>query len=342
MTTALLDPLNDPRWLRLVERAPQASVFHHPAWIGLVERHYRYAMAAAALLDDAGEAVAGLPVALVASRLTGRRLVALPFSDACPPLVAPGAPGGARTLLAGAVDELRRSRGVPIEVRGAFPELAPPVARFLTHRLELAGGLGEVQRGYASQVRRNVRKAQRLGVEVRRHRDAAALEQFYALHLQTRRRLGVPTQPKAFVLGLRALLEQGHGFVSIARLDGRAIAAAVFLHAGRTLTYKYGASDQSFQHARPNNLLFDDAIGWACEHGLRGLDFGRTDLGHEGLRAFKCSWGAAEQPLAHTYAGGPAPGPGPSRAERLLAPVIRRGPALTGRVIGEVLYRHAG
>ena len=31
--------------------------------------------------------LAGLPVAQVASRLTGRRLVAVPFSDSCPPLV---------------------------------------------------------------------------------------------------------------------------------------------------------------------------------------------------------------------------------------------------------------
>lgn len=342
VATALLDPLADPRWLRLAERAPQASVFHHPAWLGLVGRHYRYPLAAAAVLDGGGEAVAGLPVALVASRLTGRRLVALPFSDSCPPLVAADAPDDAAARLAAAVEDLRRARGMPVEVRAAFPELEPPVARFHRHRVDLTPGLEEVERRYASQVRRNVRRARREGVEVRRRADDAALEDFYALHLQTRRRLGVPTQPKAFVLGLGALLRGGHGFVAIARLGGRPVAAAVFLHAGGTLTYKYGASDPAYQQSRPNNLLFADAIAWGCEQGLRELDLGRTDLGHEGLRTFKRSWGAAEEPLQHTYAGGPVPGPGPSLAERVLAPVIRRGPALTGRVIGEVLYRHAG
>jgi CelD/BcsL family acetyltransferase involved in cellulose biosynthesis len=342
VTTALLDPLGDARWLRLADRAPQASIFHHPLWLGLVARQYRYPLAAAAVLDAGGEAVAGLPVALVASRLTGRRLVALPFSDACPPLVAQDAPGDAAARLAVAVEELRRSRDMPLEVRGAFPELGTPVMRFHQHRIALTAGLEDVERGYAPQVRRNVRKARREGVEIRRRVDAAALEEFYALHLRTRRRQGVPTQPKAYVLGLGALLDAGHGFVSIARLAGRPVAAAVFLHAGGTLTYKYGASDPQFQRSRPNNLLFADAIAWACEQGLRELDLGRTDLGNEGLRAFKRSWGAPEEPLAHTYAGGPAPGPGPSLPARLLAPVIRRGPALTGRVIGEVLYRHAG
>ncbi len=342
VATAILDPCCDARWLRLVERAPQTTIFHHPLWLGLIGRHYRYPLAAAALLDAAGEAVAGLPLALVASRLTGRRLVALPFSDSCPPLVAQDAPGDAAQRLAAAVEDLRRSRAMPVEVRGAFPALAAPVERFLQHRVDLTPGLEEVERAYTSQVRRNVRKARREGVEVRRHVDAAALDEFYALHLRTRRRLGVPTQPRAFVRGLGELLTGGHGFVSIARLAGRPVAAALFLHAGGTLTYKYGASDPEFQQARPNNLLFADAIAWACERRLRELDLGRTDLGHDGLAAFKRSWGAAETPLAHTYAGGPIPEPGPSLAERVLAPVIRRGPALTGRVIGEVLYRHAG
>ncbi len=342
MPTALIDPLRDARWPALVARAPQASIFHDPTWIGLLRGQYRYPMAAAVVLDAGGEAVAGLPLALVASRLTGRRLVALPFSDVCPPLVVPDAAADAREQLAAAVSALRRQRGAPVEIRGALAELAPPVVRFHQHRIDLAPGLDEVTARYASQVRRNIRKAQRLAVEVRRHTGTAALEEFYALHLRTRRRLGVPTQPRAFVLGLAGLMMAGHGFVSIARLDGRAVAGAVFLRAGAVLTYKYGASDQEFQHARPNNLVFADAIAWGCAEGLRELDLGRTDLGHEGLSAFKRSWGATEEPLHHTVAGQPAGRAGRSRAERLLAPVIRRGPAVCGRVIGEVLYRHAG
>lgn len=342
MRTALVDPRTDRRWLSLLARAPQASVFHDPGWIALVAGHYRYPVAAAVVLDARGEAAAGLPLALIASRLTGRRLVALPFSDACGPLVAPGATAGARASLARAVAALADDRRAPVEVRGPFAELGTESTRFDRHRVDLRDGLADVERRYSPQVRRNVRKARRLGVEVHRRTDGAALEDFYALHLQTRRRLGVPTQPKAFILGLAGLLARGSGFVSVACLEGRAVAAAVFLHAHGTLTYKYGASDRAHQHARPNNLLFADAIAWACAEGLRGLDLGRSDRDQEGLRAFKRSWGAAEEPLAYTYAGRPAPAGGPSRAERALAPLIRHGPALTGRLIGEVLYRHAG
>jgi len=342
MTIALLDPLDDPRWMRLVNRAPQASVFHQPTWMALVRHHYRYPFAAPTILDAAGEAVAGLPIALVANRLTGRRLVALPFSDTCPPLVARDANDDCRARLAAAIELLSAGRGAPVEVRSAFSELGPAAASFHQHRIDLTPGLPEVERRYTPQVRRNVRKAQRLGVVVRRRVDITALEEFYALHLQTRRRQGVPTQPKAFVLGIAALLAQGCGFVSVARFEGHTVAAAVFLQAGGKLTYKYGASNVHFQHARPNNLVFANAIGWACEEGLRELDLGRTDFGHDGLRAFKRSWGAVEEPLYYTYGGLPVPKKGPPRPERLLAPVIRRSPAFVGRAIGEVLYRHAG
>lgn len=342
MLDALLDPLDDPRWARLVARAPQSSVFHHPAWMGLVSGHYGYRLAALAVLDAAGEAVAGLPVMLVASRLTGRRLVALPFSDVCPILFAEDAPASSRDRLARSLLVLADERRASIEVRAELPELAPPLPRFVNHVIALGDGVEAVERRYSPQVRRNVRKAQRLGVEVRRETDAASLEAFYRLHLQTRRRLGVPTQPLAFIRNLHALFVRNVGFVSIVRLDGRIVAAAVFLHAGGTLTYKYGASDFAFQHVRPNNALFADTIRWACQRGLCALDLGRTDFGHQGLRAFKGSWGARERTLAYTYAGGPPPGAEPSRSERLLAPVIRRGPPLVGRAIGEVLYRHAG
>lgn len=342
MRTALLDPVHDTRWARLVDASTEACIFHHPAWLALVGGYYRYPVAAPVVLGHDGEAMAGLPVALVASRLTGRRLVALPFSDTCPPLLAPTAHPESLRLLARAVERERLRHSLPIEVRARFAELGVPAERFLLHVVDLREGPAAVEARFTSQVRRNTRKAVREGVTVDQEIDASALEVFYDLFLQTRRRLGVPTQPEAFVRGLGDLFAQGLGFVAIARLAGRPIASAVFLRTGRILTYKYGASDRAFQQVRPNNLLFAHVIRWACEQGLHALDLGRTDLGQEGLAAFKRSWGARESSLAYTYRGGPGPAPGPGRAERTAAALIRRGPAVVGRVIGEALYRHTG
>ena len=341
-TTGLLDPLADPGWRELVASAPAATIFHHPAWLRLLRERYRYAIGAAVVRDADGRLVGGLPLAAVTSRLTGRRLVAVPFADTCGPILAPGAPDGVLEALGRAVERERERRGVALEVRERFAPAGTPVDLFHQHVIALGDGVEAVEQRFHSRVRRNVRKARREGVTVERRTDAAALDAFYALHLATRRRLGVPTQPRAFIRGLGALFEEGLGFVGLASHEGRPVAAAVFLQTNRTLLYKYGASDESALALRPNNVLFADVIRWGAESGLLALDLGRTDLGQEGLRTFKRSWGAEERTVAYTYGGTAPPTPGHGVRDRVLAQVIRRTPPITGRAIGELLYRHAG
>jgi CelD/BcsL family acetyltransferase involved in cellulose biosynthesis len=337
MRTELLDPRTDDRWEEFVRRAAGATMFHHPAWLALLSARYRYDFTASCLVDDDGRVVAGLPWARIESRLTGRRLVALPFSDACRPLV----DGAAEDELANAVGEHRRAAGLGLEVRWRMDALGETVHRYWRHTLQLEPDADAVARRASNGIRRGVAKAQREGLTFERRTDAAALDAFYRLHLRTRRHQGVPTQPKRFVDGLGPLFERGHGFVALVSDGGCPIAAAVFLQLRDHLIYKYGASDRSALPHRPNNLLFAEVIRWACEAGARELDFGRTDLEHEGLRQFKRGWGAEELPLHHTYSGMETPSGDGARAQRLLAPVIRHSPPGVGRLFG-ALYRHFG
>lgn len=336
MRTELLDPRTDARWHDFVGRAERATMFHHPAWLELLASRYRYEFAASCVLDDGGRVVAGLPWARVESRLTGRRLVALPFSDACQPLL-DGAP---EKELAHALDEHRRETGLGLEVRWRMDALPGEVVhRYWRHTLPLDSDVDAVERRAQTGIRRGVAKARREGLSFERRTDPGALDAFYHLHLRTRRHQGAPTQPKRFIDGLAGLFDRGHGFVALVSDGDRPVAAAVFLQLRSHLIYKYGASDRSALPRRPNNLLFAEVIRWACEAGLRELDFGRTDLEQEGLKQFKRGWGADELPLHHTYAGMELPsGAGPAR---LLAPVIRRSPPNVGRLFG-ALYRHFG
>jgi CelD/BcsL family acetyltransferase involved in cellulose biosynthesis len=345
LTPVTVDPVRDPRWQRLIDRAPEASAFHHPAWLRLLQAQYRYPLTASCVAAPDGRLLAGLPIAAIGSRITGRRLVALPFSDICEPLVDPAAPPEASAALARALDAACRSHGVGLEVRGGGRVLADaaPGARFHHHRLALAGDVGAVVRRFRKpQVMRGVRRARHEGLTAVRRTDAAALAAFYRLHAATRSRLGVPTQPRAFIMRFADLFADGLGFVLLVGRDESPYAAAVFLTFGDTVTYKYGASDARHLGARPNNLLFMEAIAWGCDHGMAWLDFGRTDWGHESLRAFKLAWGADERELRYRHVGAP-PRQGHDEAlQRRLAAVLRRSPPLASRVVGELLYRHAG
>ncbi len=343
MEVAILDPRSDERWAGLVSTASDASVFHHPSWLELLHGQYGYEIQACCVVDG-NSAVAGLPLARIASRLTGRRLVALPFSDACPPLLRRDASTGVRRTLVAALDEYHRRSGLDMKIHAPVADLRSGhlVPGFVEHRLALTSAASDVERAAKPQIRRGVAKARREGLVAERHRSRWALARFYDLHLQTRRRQGVPIQPKRFILSFGALFDQGLGHSILVRHDDRIIAAGVFLTYNGVLTYKYGASDARYLHLRPNNLLFNEAIRWGCENGMHTYDLGKSDVNNSGLTAFKRNWGAEERALPYTYTAQRHPRGSEGLASAAVGFAVRKGPPSLGRLIGTALYKHVG
>jgi CelD/BcsL family acetyltransferase involved in cellulose biosynthesis len=341
----LIDPVADQRWLELLARSPTAGPFHHPLWLELLRGQYGYPIASVGLADTDGELVAGLPVARVSSRLTGTRLVALPFSDVCPPIVTEGASDDVAAQLARTIDAYRRREELELEVRAKLTGLvsASPGPSFLHHTLALEADIGMVEARFSkSQVRRGINKARREGVEIAFCRDRSALDAFFHLHVSTRRHQGVPTQPKRFIRRFERLFDHGLGWVALARWNEAAIAAAVFLSFNGTVVYKYGASDRRHLDKRPNNLLFMEAIRRACDERAHTLDFGRTAPHNRGLAAFKAAWGATEHELVYARLGGDDPAANGGGVPAPVQKLIRHSPAVVGRLTGAALYRHFG
>ncbi|MDQ3809210.1 MAG: GNAT family N-acetyltransferase [Chloroflexota bacterium] len=189
---------------------------------------------------------------------------------------------------------------------------------------------------------RNIRKSERSELRVEFGHSVSDIKSFYRLHLLTRRRLGVPIQPRRFFdLWRNKLADNGLGFVLSVHLDQIPIAAAVFLSWNGTLVYKYGASDPMYWEHRPNNLLFWTAIRWGCEHGFHTFDWGRTDLDDQGLRDFKTGWGAKEEPLTYSFIANTPFKPSSDRLKKAMGIVIRRSSPWVCRTMGELLYRYA-
>ena len=71
-------------------------------------------------------------------------------------------------------------------------------------------------------VRRAIRKAERSKLAIRVDRSEEAMLQFYRLHIQTRKRHGLPPQPLSFFLNIhREIIEPGLGFIVLARAMSR-------------------------------------------------------------------------------------------------------------------------
>ena len=337
--------LDDPRWITYVESQRDASPFHHPSWAQLLADCYGFRSFAVAALDG-DVVVAGLPMLEIAGPLRSRRWASLSFTDFCPPLL-----GTYESFdFVRALERLREQSGVSgIELRG--PLDAPGIRAETVgyhHLLPLDRDCDRVFATFRkSRVQRHIRQAERFlasgRLVIRRAESESDLtEVFYNLHLATRRRLGVPVQPRRFFRLLwKRLIEPGLGCGLLAYSEGRPTGGAVFLSYGRTMVYKFGASQRDAQQLRPNHLLLWSAIREACERGFEVFDFGRTDLDGESLREFKLGWGTIEEPLVYTHLGAQTAHRGTGRSAAVLGSVIRHSPPTLCRAIGELFYKHA-
>jgi hypothetical protein len=125
--------------------------------------------------------------------------------------------------------------------------------------------------------------------------------------------------------------------------QGRTVSGAIFLNFNGQTIYKYGASDKTFQHLRPNNLLIWQAIKWCIENGFRSLHFGRTDPKNGGLLQFKRGWGTTNSRLNY-YKYDPKEGRFLSINSGLKSSyrIFKVMPAPFLRLAGKLLYRHVG
>jgi len=234
----------------------------------------------------------------VRSPFTGRRGVCLPFSDACEPLIFdPEVVDPVRDEL---IRLAQQCGWKHLEIRGGKSfQLAPGSAeKFYGHSLDLRSSAEELATRFASPVRRAIRKAERSGVSALIVRNRQAIGDFYQLHVQTRRRHGLPPQPASFFLSIyEHIIKPGLGFIVLAQQGPRPIAAAIFFCFGKNALYKYGASDKRFQALRANNLVMWQGIQFLARNGAEKLHFGRTEQENEGLRRFKLSWNTQEETI---------------------------------------------
>ena len=187
-----------------------------------------------------------------------------------------------------------------LEIRGGKSfQLAPSsVAKFYGHTLDLRSGAEELATRFASPVRRAIRKAERSGVNAVVVRNRQAIDDFYRLHVQTRRRHGLPPQPASFFLNIyEHIIKPGLGFIVLAQRGRAQLPPRSFSALERTLFINTALLIRRFQEFRANNLVMWQGIQFLARNGAEKLHFGRTECENEGLRRFKLSWGTEEETI---------------------------------------------
>ncbi len=343
MSVYELNPLDDPRWPRFLDRHPDSSVFHLPGWLEALRRTYGYEPVAYTTTPPAQELENGLVFCRIHSWLSGGRLVSLPFSDHCQPL----AEGQNFTEL---MDWLNTSRSLKhwkyVELRplsGSDRSDLVKSGSFSIQTLDLRPDLDILFRNFhKSCVQRKIHRAERERLAYQEGRSEAHLSQFYELMLLTRRRHGLPPQPLAWFRNVLRSLGAG-GLIRVASKDGQPVASMITMQFKEVLVYKYGCSDSRFNNLGGNSLLFWKAIQDAKSAGHQKFDLGRSETDNPGLISFKENWGATSIPL-HYYRQ-PAQQPAPLISGwrgRFAKSVFSIMPNSVLSATGRLLYRHIG
>ena len=294
MNLKIINPIECPHWEDQLLDQREPTVFQTSNWAKVLKSSYGYSPVYCTVEQD-GLLSALLPVMEVRSVLTGCRGVSIPFTDYCDVLAEENV---FRMLINRVVEQGKKSGWSYLELRGGQNHFgtAPAFESFYRHTLELRDDKREMLAGFRNSTVRNIKKAVESGVETEICTSLEAVQTYYHLLCQTRKRLGVPPQPFQFFRNIHEhIVSKGKGSVIIGSFDRKPVAGAIYFHFGRQAIYKYGASDYAYQHLRANNLVMWEAIKLFSLNGYHSFSFGRTDVGDEGLRQFKNGWGTTEQ-----------------------------------------------
>ncbi len=308
-----VDPQTDPRWEALVRTVPDGLIYHHPAWLQVLEEAYGYKPVHLVCEDVNGQIQGILPLFHMRGLLTGRRLTSLPRTPVGGPLACDNQ---VAAMLVRAAAELTCDKsGTQLQLKVMSNELdglvegVVGVPWSVTYVLELPERPELLRMGNSrnhARIKWAINKATRLGVEVRPAETERDLRAWYELYLDTMRSLAVPPRPYHFFKvawerlqprGLMRLLLAEHYEAGRSRLLG----GSLFLMFGQTVFYAFTGWRREDLSLRPNDAIQWRSIQDACRDGFRFYDFGEVEEGNHGLAEFKSKWGAEPKWLYRYY-----------------------------------------
>jgi hypothetical protein len=341
-----IDPLQDDRWPELIARHPNASVFHTRGWLHALQTTYGYESVAFTTSAPAEKLTNALLFCPVRSWLTGSRLVSLPFSDHCEPLVENAEQFRRLSFFAESLRSEERWKYVEIRSANSLLNFDGSFGRATTyylHRLDLRPSLDALYKGFHKKgIQQMIVRAEREALTYEAGRSESLIQQLYGLLQLTRARHHVPPQPIEWFRNLVVCMGDD-ACIRISSKAGQPVAGILTISHGKKMVYKYSGSDTHFNSLGSTPMLVWQAIKEAKQAGAEELDLGRSDIDNPGLLAFKGRWSAECSTLTTWRAPMAASSPRlESLKVRCVKEVFARLPDRVLTMAGRILYRHIG
>ena len=349
MTVYAIDPLVDPRWPAFLENRPDASVFHSRGWLEALKRTYGYLPVVYTTCAPGMPLTDGIALCQVNSRLTGRRLVSVPFSDHCEPLT--DEPDDLHELLRGLVAVAKQEKLKYVELRpltGMLHDCAEKAGfvrsqEFFFHTVDITPEPEVLfQQFHRTCVRVKIGRAEREGLLYEEGRSEKLLSKFYGLLLLTRRKYHVPPPPIAWFRNLAECVGENLT-IRVASKDGNPVSAIITILYNNTCFYKYTGVSQDAAKMGGTHALAWRAICDSRALGATKLDFGRTDLDNETLMEYKDRWASTRSGITYyRYPESSVASASDSHDSGLAGRIFACLPDKLLILAGNYLYKHVG
>ena len=153
--------------------------------------------------------------------------------------------------------------------------------------------------GYRKRVRRDIRRAEKLGVQVKEISDRKDIEILYQLYQETMKRNNSFTvwTKKAFYSIYDNLVLKGEGNILFADVNNKHIAGIILIYSSDTLFYFMNASSTDYLTFCPNDLLLHRTIISGIKTNKKYVDLMTSRESDVELIKFKEKWGSRNFPF---------------------------------------------
>ena len=151
---------------------------------------------------------------------------------------------------------------------------------------------------YSKNARRDVRRAERRGVEIESEPDR--LPELWRLHEENMRAIGGQAKSERFFTQLSRHLEAGRDYeVWVAGKEGQMAGGLLVMYFGGVAEYWTPAVNADHRADEPMALIVFRAMSSAASRGCRLWNWGGTWSSQDGVYRFKSKWGADDRPYRY-------------------------------------------
>lgn len=288
MKIKIINPIQYDGWNELLLTNHNYCFFHSTEWAKVLIETYNYKPVYILKLDK-NKLTSLIPFMEINNTFIRKKAVSLPFSDFSKPIINQN--HDSFEYLKEIFDYGEIQGWQSFEIRGGHFQTSTSHSIYIHHILDLSAGEEKIYKNLRHSTITNIKKAIKNNVKISLLNSIESIEEYYKLQCLTRRNHGLPPQPKKFFNNIyEYIIKKNKGIVALAYYNNKIIAGGIFFNFGEKVIHKYAASNISYNHLRPNNLLTWEMIKYYLNNNYISFSFGRTDPLNKGLIKYKDGW----------------------------------------------------